>query len=63
MDTVNDGAAQTRDYSGTGAWTTWTSDTFTVPFTTGSNTLRVTATTAGGNPNLDYIDVTTGGVS
>jgi alpha-L-fucosidase len=57
------GAAQTRDYAGTGAWTTWATDTFTVPLTAGSNTLRVTATTAGGNPNLDHVEVATGGLS
>ncbi|MEU0572075.1 carbohydrate-binding protein, partial [Nonomuraea sp. NPDC005983] len=46
-----------RDYAGTGTWDTWASDTFTVPVNAGTNTLRATATTANGNPNLDYIDV------
>ncbi|MBO3748475.1 carbohydrate-binding protein [Streptosporangiaceae bacterium NEAU-GS5] len=46
-----------RDYNATANWDTWATDTFTVPFTAGTNTIRATATTAGGNPNIDYIDV------
>ena len=30
----------------------------TVPLTAGTNTVRVTATTANGGPNTDYIDIT-----
>ncbi|WP_250905107.1 carbohydrate-binding protein [Nonomuraea sp. NEAU-A123] len=48
-----------RDYASTGTWDTWATDTFTVPVNAGSNTLRATSTTAGGNPNIDYIDVAT----
>ncbi|WP_433508963.1 glycosyl hydrolase family 95 catalytic domain-containing protein [Nonomuraea sp. CA-143628] len=47
----------TRDYASTGTWDTWATDTFTVPVNAGANTLRATATTANGNPNIDYIDV------
>lgn len=46
-----------RDHGSTGTWDTWATDTFTVPAVAGSNTLRATATTAGGNPNIDYVDV------
>ncbi|MGV9309756.1 YbhB/YbcL family Raf kinase inhibitor-like protein [Nonomuraea sp. NPDC003727] len=44
-------------FAGTGAWTTWTTATFTAPLTAGTNKIRVTATTANGNPNLDFADV------
>ena len=43
---------------GTGAWTTWVSTSLTAPTVSGANTVRLTATTAGGLPNLDYLDVT-----
>ncbi|WP_214316699.1 carbohydrate-binding protein [Nonomuraea sediminis] len=46
-----------RSYTTTGTWDTWATDTFTVPVTAGANTLRVSATTANGNPNLDYVEV------
>ncbi|MFI1395332.1 alpha-galactosidase [Streptomyces sp. NPDC020681] len=45
-----------RAFDGTGAWTTWADSTLTVPLKAGSNTVRVTATTANGAPNLDYLD-------
>ena len=44
-------------FAGTGAWTSWR--TVTVPaaaLTAGANTVRVTATSANGAPNLDYLD-------
>ncbi|GAA4062293.1 cellulase family glycosylhydrolase [Nonomuraea soli] len=53
---VNGGAAVNRDFPGTGAWTTWTSTTLTAPLNAGSNTIRATATTANGGPNLDFLD-------
>lgn len=47
-----------RSFAGTGAWTTWTSTPpMTVNLNPGSNTIRATATTANGGPNLDYADV------
>ncbi|MEU3922419.1 carbohydrate-binding protein [Streptomyces sp. NPDC029004] len=45
-----------RAFDGTGAWTTWADSTLSVPLKTGSNTVRVTATTANGAPNIDYLD-------
>jgi hypothetical protein len=48
----------------TANWDTWTVKTLTAPVHAGTNTVRITATTAGGNPNLDYLDSTvTGGPS
>ncbi|MCX4585147.1 CBM35 domain-containing protein [Streptomyces sp. NBC_01481] len=45
-----------RAFDATGAWTTWADSTLTVPLKAGSNTVRVTATTANGAPNIDYLD-------
>jgi Carbohydrate binding module (family 6) len=39
----------------TGAWTTWATVTTTVALGSGSHSLRLTATTANGGPNLDRI--------
>jgi alpha-L-fucosidase len=46
-----------RSFNGTGSWDTWASQTFTVNLAAGANRIRFTATTANGNPNLDYLDV------
>jgi chitin-binding protein len=46
-----------RAFNGTGAWTTWATSTVTVPLNAGANTIRMTATTANGGPNLDYIEI------
>ncbi|HVQ90827.1 MAG TPA: PQQ-dependent sugar dehydrogenase [Mycobacteriales bacterium] len=46
-----------RPFAGTGSWDTWADSTVTAPVSAGGNTVRVTATTANGNPNLDRLDV------
>jgi polygalacturonase len=46
-----------RAFNGTGAWTTWATSTLTVPLDAGGNTITLTATTANGGPNLDYVEV------
>ncbi|SEG95846.1 Carbohydrate binding module (family 35) [Nonomuraea solani] len=56
---VNGATVQTRDFPGTGAWTTWQSTSVSAQLVAGSNSVRATATTAGGGPNLDYLEVTT----
>ncbi|MFE7129785.1 discoidin domain-containing protein [Streptomyces sp. NPDC057638] len=48
-----------RSFGPTGAWTGWTDATLTVPLTAGTNTIRTTATSANGAPNLDRLDVET----
>ncbi|MFI7149251.1 carbohydrate-binding protein [Nonomuraea sp. NPDC050022] len=45
-------------FAGTGAWTTWASKTVNATLVAGANTVRLTATTANGCPNLDYLDIT-----
>ncbi|MEU7900821.1 cellulase family glycosylhydrolase [Nonomuraea sp. NPDC049152] len=51
------GTSVTRDFPGTGAWSTWASTTITAPVNAGANTIRATATTANGGPNLDYAEI------
>jgi hypothetical protein len=44
-------------FAGTGAWTTWQTATVTAPLVAGSNTVRLTSTTANGGPNVDWLEV------
>jgi hypothetical protein len=41
----------------TANWDTWATKTLTVAVNAGSNTIRATATTANGGPNVDYLEV------
>ena len=50
-------------FGGTGAWTTWQEATITATLRAGSNTVRATAATAGGGPNLDRLTVADGGTT
>ncbi|MCE7003317.1 PQQ-dependent sugar dehydrogenase [Kibdelosporangium philippinense] len=43
-------------FNGTGAWTTWQDVTVTAQLAAGTNTIKATATTANGGPNLDYLE-------
>jgi glucose/arabinose dehydrogenase len=45
-----------RAFNPTANWDTWASSTLTTPVTAGTNTIRVTATTSNGNPNLDWLE-------
>ncbi len=47
-------------FNPTGAWTTWATKTLTAPVNAGSNTIRVSATTATGPANLDFVDFEVG---
>ncbi len=47
-------------FNGTGAWNSWSTQTATVYLTSGSNTIRATATTSNGGPNVDYLQITGG---
>ncbi|MGW0910971.1 carbohydrate-binding protein [Streptomyces sp. NPDC002784] len=57
---VNGTTVQTPSFEGTGTWSAWTTKTLTVPLAAGSNTVRLSPTTATGLPNLDHLDVVTG---
>src|SRR6266542_2493544 len=47
-------------FPGTGSWTTWQTATATASLNAGSNTIRATATTANGGPNVDKLAVNPG---
>ncbi|WP_113704286.1 cellulase family glycosylhydrolase [Nonomuraea lactucae] len=51
------GTTVTKDFPGTGAWTTWREVTLDTALNAGANTVRATATTANGGPNLDRLTV------
>jgi len=57
---INGGAPVSVNFPATGAWTTYATVTLTATLVAGTNTIRATATTAGGAPNLDYLEVATG---
>jgi hypothetical protein len=44
-------------FPATADWNTWANGTVTTTVKAGTNSVRITATTANGLPNLDYIDV------
>ncbi|MFI6740516.1 glycosyl hydrolase family 28 protein [Nonomuraea sp. NPDC050451] len=48
--------AAAKPFNGTGTWTTWESTTVSAQLAAGANTIRATATTANGGPNLDYLE-------
>ncbi|MET9341096.1 discoidin domain-containing protein [Nonomuraea sp. NPDC003804] len=51
------GTALPVDFPGTGSWTAWREVSVSVPLNAGVNSVTATATTAGGGPNLDYLEV------
>jgi hypothetical protein len=55
--TINGAGQGTVAFPPTGDWATWQTRTATTALTAGANTIRVTATTAGGLPNLDSLTV------
>ncbi|MGH3646428.1 MAG: carbohydrate-binding protein [Micromonosporaceae bacterium] len=54
---VNGASAGSVSFPGTGGWSTWQTTTATVNLSAGANRIRLTATTAGGGPNLDYLEI------
>jgi endoglucanase len=60
--TVNDTiAADDLTFAATGAWATWQTTSVTVNLRAGANTVRATATTTAGGPNVDRLTVDPGG--
>ncbi|MGW1209144.1 cellulase family glycosylhydrolase [Streptomyces sp. NPDC002499] len=51
--------AAARAFPGTGAWTNWSTVTLATDLKAGANTVRATATTANGGPNVDHLSVDT----
>jgi pectate disaccharide-lyase len=60
---VNGSTVQSLSFEGTGAWDTWATRTVSVGVNAGSNTIRLNPTTAGGLPNVDYLDFEAGGTT
>ncbi|MEV4847306.1 carbohydrate-binding protein [Micromonospora matsumotoense] len=59
---VNGSVAQAAStFDPAGAWTTWATKTLTASLTAGSNTIRLSPTTAAGLANIDYVEVETTG--
>ncbi|MCW2918566.1 MAG: Glucose/sorbosone dehydrogenase-like protein [Actinomycetia bacterium] len=54
---VNGTLAASRAFNGTGSWNTWADAAISANLKAGSNTIRLTATTAKGGPNLDYLEL------
>ena len=48
---------QYLDFNGTGAWTSWDDVRTTVALRKGKNTIKAYATTSGGGPNMDYLEI------
>jgi hypothetical protein len=57
MSVAINGTSTVVSFPGTGAWTTWHTTTITAPLNAGTNTVRTTATTSNGGPNLDQLAV------
>jgi len=59
VDIAVDGTAVTTGvpFPPTVAWTTWSTVSRSLALTAGRHTVRVTATTADGPANLDYLEV------
>ncbi|MEE1752071.1 cellulase family glycosylhydrolase [Streptomyces sp. SP18CS02] len=58
--TVNgSAAAPARAFPGTGAWNSWSTAAVTAALKAGTNTVRATATTTAGGPNVDHLRVDT----
>ncbi len=54
---VNGTSHGTLNFPVTADWDTWATASISVPLTAGTNTIRVTATTAGGDANIDSVTV------
>lgn len=56
--TVNGQAAGTVPFSRSGTWTDWAEAPIAVTLQEGANTVRITASTGAGGPNVDHADLT-----
>ena len=59
--TVNGSGSISLSFPDTGAWTTWSTETADILLDAGSNAIRLTATSSGGAPNMDKMDITISG--
>jgi hypothetical protein len=49
-------------FGSTGNWDTWATKNLTLTLVAGVNKIRLTATTANGGPNVDYVEATPAGI-
>ena len=54
--TVNGSAVATLDFPPTGSWDSWATVPVPATVNAGSHTVRLSATTSAGGPNVDYLD-------
>jgi hypothetical protein len=54
---VNGTSRGTLNFPITANWDTWATASISVPLTAGTNTIRVTGTTAGGDANIDSVTI------
>jgi hypothetical protein len=54
---VNGTSRGTLNFPITANWDTWATASISVPLTAGTNTIRVTGTTAGGAANIDSVTI------
>jgi hypothetical protein len=53
---LNGTAAGSVNFQPTGDWAVWQTASVTLPLAAGANTIQLTATTANGGPNLDFLE-------
>jgi hypothetical protein len=53
---VNGTTIQSLSFEGTGAWTNWSSTIVNFNASAGNSTIRISATSSGGLPNIDFLD-------
>jgi glycosyl hydrolase group 75 (putative chitosanase)/carbohydrate binding protein with CBM6 domain len=58
---VDGSTVATPQFASTGVWTSWNTTTVNTNLTAGTHTIKATATTANGGPNLDSLTVTDAG--
>jgi lysophospholipase L1-like esterase len=57
---VNGARVAATSFESTGAWATWATKSVSIPANSGSNTVRLSPTSAAGLPNIDYLDLAVG---
>ena len=55
---VNGSTVAPLNFPASGEWTTWITEEYVVSLNAGTNTIHLTATTSGGAPNIDKMDIT-----
>lgn len=57
---VNGATVQAVSFEPTGTWAAWATRSFSVPVSSGSNTVQLNPTDASGLPNVDYVELEVG---